>query len=157
MKVQKILVPIDFSKTSHHALACAHSFAETFRAGLFILHVEDLPELNPLNPSVETLVPSYSALEEVIKVRHEGSRAKMGQWLEEMRREGVDTSMVFQSGSPCERIIDVAEELECDMIIMGTHGRTGFQRLLLGSTAERVVRTSPIPVMTVREQTAAET
>jgi nucleotide-binding universal stress UspA family protein len=66
------------------------------------------------------------------------------------RRSGDDTETALTEGPPSREIVDYAEEEGCDLIVMGTHGRGGLNRLLLGSVAERVVRSAPMPVMTVR-------
>jgi len=73
-----------------------------------------------------------------------------------VRAEGPRTDAVFRQGTPFDVILDVAKSEGCDLIVIGTHGRRGVARVLLGSVAERVVRLSPVPVLTVHPAPRAE-
>lgn len=143
--LHRILVPTDFSKHSENALAYAAAFAEKFDAELFLLHVvqdlalfvpEALTAAPPVTPPVEQLTAAVrEALDRLIDSNH-------------LRRFTVHTEV--REGSPFYEIVRFAKEQEIDLIIMGTHGRAGLVHVLLGSVAEKVVRKSPCPVLTVR-------
>lgn len=138
----RILVPTDGSAGSSAAVEHAIELAREHDATLRALYVVNETAL--AGASVE--VPwegLYTHLKE------EGERA-----LEEVREltaaSEVPLETVLREGRPSQLIVDEAAESGCDLIVMGTHGRSGLDRLLLGSVAERVVRTAPVPVMTVR-------
>jgi len=143
--LRRILVPTDFSKHSENALAYAAAFAEKLDAELYLLHVvQDLalfvPEAvtvaPPVTPPVEQLTAAVrEALDRVIDSH-------------QLRRFTVHAEV--REGSPFYEIVRFAKEQEIDLVIMGTHGRTGLIHVLLGSVAEKVVRKSPCPVLTVR-------
>ncbi|MBW2503125.1 MAG: universal stress protein [Deltaproteobacteria bacterium] len=144
MGFNKILFATDFSEGSDHAFASALELALKFEGKLFVIHV--------INEPVDLrgfYVPhiSFDKLEEEIeqgalKMMEKFCRTHMGEF------SNFETFVV--PGIPYDEIIKKAEELEVDLIIMGTHGRTGLDHVLFGSTAEKVVRKSPLPVMTIR-------
>jgi len=141
---KKILVAIDFSESSDKAFRTALFMARTFEAHLLLLHV--------INEPVDMrgfYVPhiSFDRLEEEIA---EGAGKLMAQFCKN-NLEGVsDYETLIVSGIPYQEIIQVAAQKDADLIVMGTHGRTGLDHVLFGSTAEKVVRKSPLPVLTVR-------
>ncbi|HZT82516.1 MAG TPA: universal stress protein [Gemmataceae bacterium] len=143
--LRRILVPTDFSKHSDNALAYGAAFAEKFGAELWLLHVvQDLslfiPEAvtaaPPVAPPVEQMMAAVrEALDRTIKEHHLDRFA--------VRAEA-------REGNPFYEIIQFARANDIDLIIMGTHGRTGLMHVLLGSVVEKVVRKAPCPVLTVR-------
>jgi len=143
-EIRTILFATDFSESSDFSIQHAILFATKFKAQLHILHVVNEPvDLSGF------YVPhiSFEKLEEEIaegarKMMENFCRSHLGDF------EHFETSVI--SGVPFNVILDKAEELKADMIIMGTHGRTGLDHVLFGSTAEKVVRKSTIPVLTVR-------
>jgi universal stress protein A len=143
-KCDTILVAVDFSDSSDNAFQMALSMAKKFEAKLVILHV--------INEPVDLrgfYVPhiSFEKLEEEV----EGGAKKM---MESFCRQNIvdfdDYETMIVSGLPYEEIINKAGEQSADLIVLGTHGRTGLDHVLFGSTAEKVVRKSPYPVLTVR-------
>lgn len=143
-KCDTILVAVDFSDSSDNAFQMALSMARKFGAKLVILHV--------INEPVDLrgfYVPhiSFEKLEEEV----EGGAKKM---MESFCRQNIvnydDFETLIVSGLPYEEIIKHAGEQSADLIVLGTHGRTGLDHVLFGSTAEKVVRKSPYPVLTVR-------
>jgi len=143
-EIKTILFATDFSESSDFSIKHALMFAKKFDAQLHILHVVNEPvDLSGF------YVPhiSFDKLEEEIA---EGARKMMDNFCR-THLGGFDryqTSVI--SGVPFNVILDKAKELQADLIIMGTHGRTGLDHVLFGSTAEKVVRKSEIPVLTVR-------
>lgn len=141
--IRNILLPTDFSDTAEQATALAIEMAQAFSAKLLLLYVYDVPVyLGPFDQA-------YTAPPEILeKVRHNAERA-----LENLRERASTAGVAVESfalpGLPRDVIVEVAQSRVADLIVMGTHGRTGFRHLLLGSVAERVVRMAPCPVMTV--------
>ncbi len=135
MKAQKILVPIDFSMGQERTLSLATSLARDAGAKLVIVHV--------MEPAL-----AYAA-----GVAYYGAPNPREEMLRAVVPPASDVPCEHQSltGVPAESIIEYAEEIDADIIVMGTHGRTGISRMLMGSVAEAVVRRAPCPVVTVKE------
>lgn len=160
----KILVPIDYSNCSDRALQWGASLAEKYGARLLLLHViarasKDLPEAEgaetplPLaldNPSVYytrgPLAPEGMTAIDLIEVAQNDLKDLAMATL----NEGLSVSQTVGVGNPAEEILRVAQEEAVDLIVMGTHGRTGLRHVLMGSVAEAVVRAAPCPVFTVK-------
>jgi len=146
IKLQHILVPIDFSASSRKALRYAVSFAQQYRAKVTLVHVVEPPmyptELGYVPVEIESLNKSIQATAEE-KIR---SLAE-----EQLQTELIEKTLV-RMGHPYQEITQVARELKVDLIVISTHGYTGLKHVLLGSTAERIVRHAPCPVLTVRER-----
>jgi len=143
-QIKNILFATDFSESSDFAVRHALLFAKTFNARLYILHVVNEPvDLSGF------YVPhiSFEKLEEEIA---EGARKMMEKFCTTHVRDFDAYETMVISGVPFTTILDKAAEVKADMIIMGTHGRTGLDHVLFGSTAEKVVRKSTIPVLTIR-------
>lgn len=142
LKIQNILVPMDFSISSEKALTYATGFAEQFGAKITLLHV--------LEPVLFASDFGYIASDDV----NWDKRAKERLDLLASRTvvSGLLNMSFVRRGAPFDEISTAARELGTDLIIISTHGYTGLQHILLGSTAERVVRHAPCPVLVVREQ-----
>ena len=142
----RILVPTDFSPASEAALAAAMELADRFGASIHLLHVlEDPYSTSAYATEVYGFLPP--GLRETWQ---ENAEKRLDALLPRERgtRSGGSCAVVF--GSPARAIVDHAHGAGIDLIVMGTHGRSGVAHLLLGSVAERVVRTAACPVMTVR-------
>lgn len=141
MQLRRILVPIDFSLTSRRALDFAVPLADQFKARITLLHVIEPvmypQEIGPVAVSEVHLV--QGALKELTNLARELVPAA--------RLHRVLT----RTGLPYREIADAAKDLDIDLIVATTHGHTGLKRVLLGSTAERIVRHAPCPVLTVRQ------
>jgi nucleotide-binding universal stress UspA family protein len=139
---KKILCPTDFSQGSSAAEARAVELARALQAEIELLHVYQLPVVALPDVPV-TVSPTYVA----------DLTTRIDELLAEERKalaqQGITVTTKVIEGIPSEAIVQRAEEIGAEMIVIGTHGRTGFRRLLLGSVAEQVVRSSKIPVMTV--------
>ncbi|MFB6171516.1 MAG: universal stress protein [Haloarculaceae archaeon] len=138
-----ILVPTDGSDPATVAADHALDLAAATGAAVHVLSVVDAAELG-------LTTPSDVALEEVRSgVRSEAERA-VAEVADQADRRGVPVTTAVRVGSPHREILDAGTEVGADLVVMGTHGRTGLAHALLGSTAERVVRQSRVPVLTVR-------
>jgi nucleotide-binding universal stress UspA family protein len=140
---RRILVPLDFSAASDPALEAARLLAARFEASLHLLHV--LPEIH-----VDGGSEAFTAeAPEVRTLRLMNARDRLTHRITaDLRPSRVTTEVIF--GAPAETIAAYAADNHFDLIVMGTHGRTGMAHLFLGSVAERVVRTARCPVMTTR-------
>jgi len=139
-----VLVAVDFSDSSDNAFQMALTMAKSFSAKLLVLHV--------INEPVDMrgfYVPhiSFERLENEIK---EGAEKLMESFCRSNLADFKNYETVIVSGLPYEEIIGQADEKGADLIVIGTHGRSGLDHVLFGSTAEKVVRKSRIPVLTVR-------
>jgi nucleotide-binding universal stress UspA family protein len=141
LKLKAILHPTDFSEHSDYAFRLACSLAHDHGARLMVLHVVMTlgPELVPYGEAVAQLQP-------------EGYQQKL--WDDLHAIQSPDPSIPVDhrlfEGDPASGIVRVARETSCDLIVLGTHGRTGLERLLMGSVAEQVVRKALCPVLTVK-------
>ena len=137
--IQHILAPIDFGQASDHALTMAMQLAGVLKARLTLLHVVQ----NLIMPSPHTGIGLAQYLDEV----EAQAQQSLSECAQRVQAAGLICETVTQLGSPFQAIIDHATEQQVDLIVMGTHGHTGLQHILLGSVAERVVRLSPCPVL----------
>jgi len=146
MRIRKILVPTDFSDCAAKALDYALAFALQFDAGIVLLHMVE-PPIYPENYYVPSPAPedlSQTALKAAQERLNDLCRERIG------RRVAVESTV--RLGRAYFEITDSARALNADLIILATHGYTGLKHVLLGSTAERVVRHAPCPVLTIRER-----
>ena len=151
-KVRKILVPLDFSPASDYALTYAKALAADFGASLHVLHViEDRLMTGPW--PVEVYLGEMPRLREgLIK----DAESRMQECLKAIETSGIQATGEVLIGSPFQTIVELAGTAGVDLIVMGTHGRTGITHLLIGSVAERTIRYAPCPVLVVRERPTAE-
>lgn len=140
MKISNILVPTDFSPCSEQALDYAIEMADKLGAKVHLLSVIGIPSYGVPELGVGL---TATMMDNMIT---DTQRA-----LDQLRRDRKSVSQAFvRAGDARDVILQTAEELPADLIVMGTHGRRGISRALLGSVAEMIVRTSPVPVLTVR-------
>lgn len=145
--VSRILVPVDFSAHSDEALRYAASLARHVGASLELLHVVEDPFMSGAWSS-EVYVPSVPELLDNLVA---DARRRLADLKNRSVPEGVPAAIAVVRGRPAQATIDRAKDGHFDLIVMGTHGRTGFAHLILGSVAETVVRRAPCPVLTVRQ------
>ncbi|MFN0055516.1 MAG: universal stress protein [Planctomycetales bacterium] len=139
--IKQVLLPVDFSEPSLKATEYALSLARQFGATLHLFHViEDPVVYLPMFESYP--LPTREQFETYAQDRLEN-------WIAEEDSEGLKIERVWRHGKPHIEIIDYADDSQVDLIIIGTHGRGVAAHLLLGSVAEKVVRKSPCPVLTV--------
>ena len=143
--IKKILVPTDFSKLSMSALEYVKILLELQEPKIYLLHVLDKNTIRKKGKGKKQADKNIAALEK-LAMRHLSSIA--GQYF---THTNVVT-MVLRKGDPYREIVKLAQEENIDLIIISTHGRTGIAHVLMGSVAEKVVRYSPIPVLSVKPQ-----
>jgi len=136
-----VLLPVDGSQASHDAIEHAGAVADQFGAQVHVLAVIDLP-------TEAVGAGAGDATATVIETLHDEAEQRVAEVAGRLP-DGVATTEVVLEGYPAAAIREYAAEHDLDVIVMGTHGRTGVERYLLGSTAERVVRTAEPPVLTV--------
>lgn len=142
LELHNILCPVDFSEGSEDALVYGIELAQRFNARVHVGHV--------LQPMVHGLAetPVLSAPQFIADLKRE-VRSGLDKLIAKHADKGVELVPVVVDGMGFAEIVQLANDLKCDLIVMGTHGRTGLKHLVLGSVAERVVRFAECPVLTV--------
>jgi nucleotide-binding universal stress UspA family protein len=145
MEINKVIVPIDFSDYSKKAFGYAIDFSKHFNASITLVYVVE-PQIYPADFTMgQVAIPNVDA---------NLSEAAEKELLTLIDSTDFDKSKIdykIRIGQPFHEIIEAAAELDADLIIIATHGHTGVEHLLFGSTAEKVVRKAPCPVLTLRE------
>jgi nucleotide-binding universal stress UspA family protein len=149
MKIKRILAPTDLSKASLQGVAYAAELARAQKAELILLFAEDVSAYVPGEIYGAGVVASL--LDETRRQAEAGLRKLRDRY----RDAGVRCRAVLVSGQPSQTITDTARKLHADWIVLATHGRSGISHALLGSVAERVVRSASCPVLTVRAKEKA--
>ena len=142
--IQKILAPVDFSPAGQRALDEAMALARTLDASVTLFHVYGMPQ--PIPDAGVAYGP------DVLEALDDAAQAQLDRLRDELRKTGGDVPPIETRavlGVPHEEIVAAARAGGYDLVVMGTHGRTGWRHLILGSVAERVVRLSPVAVLTV--------
>jgi nucleotide-binding universal stress UspA family protein len=142
-EIRKILVPTDFSAHAEAAAEWAVDLAEKFGAEVTLVHVYDYPTYVLPDGALLPAADVIGNLMADIQDRFDRLKAKFAE-------RGVALRTETRQGVPLPEIVKLARESGTDLIVMGTHGRTGIQHFLIGSVAEKVVRKAPCPVLTVR-------
>jgi len=144
--LKNVLVAVDFDEPSESALAYGRELARTFGATLHVLHV--VPDFFSAAVGIEGTTTDYVAVQREMEAA--ATRQIESMVSDEDRKELGAKTLVLTSHSAAPRIVQYAKDARIDIIIVGTHGRGAMAHLMLGSVAERVVRTAPCPVLTVR-------
>ena len=150
MTIHRLLCPTDFSEVSDHALQQAAALARWYKARLTVLHVRHTVTPHPDMPAGEPMAPW-------LETETEALRKKTTEACRAIIDAGTPVDIAVLHGEPVPLILAMADSLPADLIVMGTHGTSGFQHLLLGSVTEKVLRKATCPVLTVppRALTAA--
>jgi nucleotide-binding universal stress UspA family protein len=144
-RTRRILHPTDFSSASRAALAKAIELARAQKAELVVCHV-----VSPFVPMLGEGYMTPRMYEEIATSTRQGAQRQLDAVVARARRAGARVRGLLVEGTPFDRIGRVARSQKAGLVVMGTHGRSALGRLFLGSVAERVVATSPVPVLTVR-------
>lgn len=143
-----ILVPHDFSTSANHAAAIARDEAKAHGGTIVLLHVIDLPY--QLGPDAVIVPEDTGAPISLKQYAIQSAEAHLQDIVERLAKDGATAIGVVKLGVPVDEINRTADEHKVDLVVMGTHGRTGIRHLMAGSVAERVVRSSRVPVLTIR-------
>ncbi|HXY54871.1 MAG TPA: universal stress protein [Nitrospirota bacterium] len=144
MQIKTILFPTDFSQGARAAMDHAISLARDYNARLILLYViQDIS-------IAEWYIPSSLSVADLVEDMQKSAWKEMDKWAEEVSTKVKDVEKMVVRGVPFAEIIKTARDKKADMIVIGTHGRTGIDHMLFGSTAEKVVRKAACPVLTVR-------
>ncbi len=142
MKFRKILAPTDFSPLSERGVAEASSLARSLGAELVLVHV-----VEPIVMGGE--IHGAAAMATAFEGIQQSARRALERAVDKIKKRGHRCRGVIANGGAAAMIVDTAARVHADLIVLATHGRSGFSRLLLGSVAERVVRSAACPVLTV--------
>jgi nucleotide-binding universal stress UspA family protein len=144
MEIRTILFPTDFSQGARAAMDYALSLARDYKAKLILLYViQDIS-------IAEWYIPSSLSAADLVSDMQKGAEQEMEKWATDARSSVPDVEALVVRGVPFVEIVRTAKNRKADLLVIGTHGRTGIDHMLFGSTAEKVVRKSPCPVLTVR-------
>lgn len=142
-EIKKIMVPVDFSDVAPVVAKWAKDFARKLDAKILVAYVlEDLSTYEGIYVDVKTLAELEMTL-------FEGAKKSMEEFIKEHFSDYPDVEFILEKGDVVETLIRIAQEKGVDLIVMGTHGRKGLDKILFGSVAEGVVKNSPIPVVTI--------
>lgn len=143
-----ILVPHDFSSSANHAAAIARDEAKLHGARILLLHVIDLPY--QVTPETVIVPEQTGAPISIRDYAVSSAETHLKDLAQRLGKDGAPATPFIRVGAPVDEILRFSDENKVDLVVMGTHGRTGLKHLLLGSVAERVVRSSKAPVLTIR-------
>ncbi|MBU0509649.1 universal stress protein [bacterium] len=150
---KKILCPIDFSEPSHEALKVASELAMKFEAELTVIHaIPDIPKATPPDPAIE-------ATETYLQYQRElerDSQRLLSDAVHRFTSHELKVREIIESGDAALIVAKIAEEEDADLVVLSTHGRTGWRRFVFGSVAERIVRHAQCPVLTIQTPHIAE-
>jgi len=141
MSFKRILVATDFSETAAHAVSVAADLALKFDAELTLLSVWEIP---PVSYGTSLYFPG-----DLAGPIHDAAQSALDRAGDALKKQVARATTILREGEPWQEILNGAEAERADLIVLGTHGRRGLSRALLGSVAERVVRLSKVPVLTV--------
>ena len=145
MTIRHILVPVDFTAISDRIVDFARTVAAGVNAEVHLVHVLEEPYASA--GSYQFHLPDTPARRERLYTQ---ARSRLGLLADEMRVKDIDTTLEVRSGSAIDEIIKAAIDYGADLIVMGTHGRSGLQHLLTGSVAQEIIRRAPCPVLAIR-------
>jgi nucleotide-binding universal stress UspA family protein len=144
-RIRRVLFATDFSRASVNALDTAVTLAKANRGSLTILHV-----IAPFTPIMPEHYIGTQTWEEIDLEGREWTKRELGKLTKKATKAGIRVTSLVAEGEPARQIVRTAQSWKADLIVLGTHGRTGLTRLFLGSVAIRVVAMAACPVVTVR-------
>jgi nucleotide-binding universal stress UspA family protein len=148
MSWKTILVPHDFSTSANHALAIARDEAKHHGATIVLLHVIDLPY--QLGPDAVIVPPETGAPIGLKEYAVQSAENHLQDIIDRLAKDGATARGAVVVGVPVEEINRAVDTHKADLVVMGTHGRSGLRAMMVGSVTERVVRSSKVPVLTIR-------
>lgn len=144
MQIKTILVPTDFSKFADEGVQRAVQLAELTHATIHLVHASELPTMVGALDVPLTVPPEFFD-----RIR-DSAQSQLDQCAKTVRAAGLEAHVHLACDTPARAILEAAVQVGADLIVMGTHGRTGMKHVLLGSVAERIVRLATCPVLTVK-------
>jgi nucleotide-binding universal stress UspA family protein len=144
-QMRRILFASDFSKASGKAFAAAVAMAKANHAALTIVHV--VVPFTPIVPEQYILTATWDAID---RQARRLSKTQLGRLIRKAQQAGVRAAGAVLEGDPAQQILKAARSRRADLLVIGTHGRTGLAKFFVGSVAGRLVATASCPVMTVR-------
>jgi nucleotide-binding universal stress UspA family protein len=145
--IQRILCPVDFSEFSIRAFHHSLSLAEHYRSSLVALHVVEMWKY----PYAEYAAFRGGDYANLLTSLHQGAKEHLQEFVNRHRHGGIQPELAICEGRAPDSILSFAQQEKVEVIVMGTHGRRGFDRLVLGSATDRVMREAPCPVLAVRQ------
>jgi universal stress protein A len=145
LTIKKILCSTDFSEPSYKGLEYAKDLAALFKAELAVVYVLPLLPHRPTDPNISFSIPEYE------RILHKDSEEKLDSIIQQRFSEGPKVRAIIGHGNAAKEIVRIAEEEKSDLIVIATHGLSGWHHFIVGSVAEKVIRTAPCPVFAVRE------
>lgn len=151
MKIKKILIGIDDSKFAEHAAEYGFDIAHSYKAHVGLVHIVE-PMVLPASTSSDIMLGTSQTLGvnevDIMTIQNEASESLIDRTAKHLGKD-LEVTQFNEYGDTADGIINCAKEFKADLIVIGTHSRSGIDRLLMGSVAEHVVRHSPIPVLVV--------
>jgi nucleotide-binding universal stress UspA family protein len=144
-RIRRVMYATDFSAASRRAFTAAVAIAKSAGSKLTIVHV-----MEPVMPMVPQQYIDAVTLDQLAKRAQQWSTRQLNKLADDARRAGIKAAPELRRGDPVGQIIRAARSQQADLIVVGTHGRRGLPKFLLGSVAERVLRMAPCAVVTVR-------
>ena len=145
LTIKKILCPTDFSEASLKGLDYAVEMASLFQAELSIVYVLPILPHSATDPNIHFEIPEYE------RMIHKDSEKQLEAIIAQRVPKNLTARTLIGHGNPAHEIVRLAEEEKADLIVIATHGHTGFHHLVVGSVAEKVIRLAHCPVFAVRE------
>ncbi|NTW82522.1 MAG: universal stress protein [Chlorobiaceae bacterium] len=143
-KINTILCPVDFSDAARKAVDYAREFAVSTGASIYLLHVVEPIPIPPVDASL-----NYIQIEEELE---KAAQTDLNVLKDSLLSKGLKVDCGLETGNPSDIILEKVEELEVNFIIMGSHGRKGLNRLIMGSVADAVIRKAVCPVLIVKSE-----
>ena len=146
IELKRVLCPVDFSDNARHALDYAESLAASHGAEVRLVHII---QADVLAMATDPMLPEFDS--RVLEDYSGACKRQLEEWTQQsQKRSQLTVDSEVRTGSAFLEIITAAKEWNADMIVMGTHGRSGLAHMMMGSVAEKVVRKAPCPVLTVK-------
>lgn len=144
LPIKKIISPTDFSELSDMGLKAAIELAEHFSAELLVVHV-----VAPLSAAATSAAPAAHYLPEVMESIRNNAETSLNEMMEKKVPDTLRSNSILLEGSPPDEIAEYAKEIEADLIVIATHGQSGWRRFMFGSVTEKVMRLSKSPVLII--------
>jgi nucleotide-binding universal stress UspA family protein len=147
LPIKKIISPTDFSELSDNGLKAAIELAEHFAAELLVVHV-----VAPLSAAATSAAPAAHYLPEVMESIRHNAETSLKSLMEKKVPDTLRSKSILLEGSPADEIAEYAKEVEADLIVIATHGQSGWRRFMFGSVTEKVMRLTKFPVLIIGSQ-----